>query len=254
MGVLSDYMTWLIVKCRDRDADKTQWESYRSLVLPYVWHLCHTYGNRSLVCVTISTLQNTCVWYEWVMSHIRAMYEWVMSHVCMISERVISDVRIMSSCVMSHVRAIKERGMSYVRIRHTIRQYESSRRDDIDTSKHVCVVWMSHVTHTHDAGHSYKSYNEWIYIFSCLMCFMWRSRHFLTRVCDTNESYHTYEWVISHIWMSHITHMNDEWITSHIRRRQVEWETRRQVECKMNHTYVDAKLSHIRRRQVVTHT
>jgi len=30
-----------------------------------------------------------------------------------------------------------------------------------------------------------------------------------------NESCHTYEWVMSHIWMSHVTHMND-WVMSHI--------------------------------------
>jgi len=33
-----------------------------------------------------------------------------------------------------------------------------------------------------------------------------------------NESCHTYEWVISHIWMGHVTHINDsshtyEWVT-----------------------------------------
>ena len=36
-----------------------------------------------------------------------------------------------------------------------------------------------------------------------------------------NEACHTYEWVMSHIWMSHVKHMNGschthEWVTSHI--------------------------------------
>jgi len=36
-----------------------------------------------------------------------------------------------------------------------------------------------------------------------------------------NGSCHTYEWVMSHIWMSHVTHMNEpchtyEWVMSHI--------------------------------------
>ena len=36
-----------------------------------------------------------------------------------------------------------------------------------------------------------------------------------------NESCHTYEWVMSHIWMSHVTHMNEschtyEWFMSHV--------------------------------------
>jgi len=41
-----------------------------------------------------------------------------------------------------------------------------------------------------------------------------------------NESCHTYEWVMSHIWMSHVTHMNEschtyEWVMSHIRSSHV---------------------------------
>jgi len=36
-----------------------------------------------------------------------------------------------------------------------------------------------------------------------------------------NESCHTYEWVMSHLWMSHVTHMNEschtyEWVMSHL--------------------------------------
>ena len=39
--------------------------------------------------------------------------------------------------------------------------------------------------------------------------------------CLRNESCHTYEWVMSHIWMSHVTHTNEsrhtyEWVMSHI--------------------------------------
>ena len=29
------------------------------------------------------------------------------------------------------------------------------------------------------------------------------------RMCVTNESCHTYEWVMSHIWMSHVAHTNE---------------------------------------------
>ena len=33
------------------------------------------------------------------------------------------------------------------------------------------------------------------------------SRHMLRHVTRTNESCHMYEWVISHIWMRHVTHV-----------------------------------------------
>jgi len=41
----------------------------------------------------------------------------------------------------------------------------------------------------------------------------------MSHVTHMNESCHTYEWVMSHIWMSHVTHMNEschtyEWVMS----------------------------------------
>jgi len=44
---------------------------------------------------------------------------------------------------------------------------------------------------------------------------LWHMSH----VTHGNESCHTYEWVMSHIWMSHVTHMNEschtyEWVES----------------------------------------
>jgi len=43
----------------------------------------------------------------------------------------------------------------------------------------------------------------------------------ISHVTHMNESWHTYEGVVSHVWMSHVTHMNEschtyEWVMSHI--------------------------------------
>jgi len=43
----------------------------------------------------------------------------------------------------------------------------------------------------------------------------------MSHVTHMNESCHTYEWVMSHIWMSHVTHINEpchtyQWVMSHI--------------------------------------
>ena len=35
------------------------------------------------------------------------------------------------------------------------------------------------------------------------------SRVWMSHVTHTNESCYAYEWVMSHIWMSHVTHMNE---------------------------------------------
>jgi len=54
-----------------------------------------------------------------------------------------------------------------------------------------CVMshtWISHVTHVNEAYHTY----EWV----MLHIYIWMSHV-------------TYEWVMSHIWMSHVPHMNE---------------------------------------------
>jgi len=65
---------------------------------------------------------------------------------------------------------------------------------------------MSHVTHMNESCHTY----EWV------MSHVW-----MGHVTHMTESCHTYEWVMSHIWMSHVTRMNEscrayEWVMSHI--------------------------------------
>ena len=65
---------------------------------------------------------------------------------------------------------------------------------------------MSHVTHINEPCHTY----EWV------MSHIWMSH-----VTHMNEPCHTYEWVMSHMRMSHVTYMNEschtyEWVMSHI--------------------------------------
>ena len=69
---------------------------------------------------------------------------------------------------------------------------------------------MSHVTRMNESCHTY----EWV------MSHVWMSH--VTRM---NESCHTYEWVMSHVWMSHVTH-----IQMSRRHKWVMWD--------MTHSYV----------------
>jgi len=67
-------------------------------------------------------------------------------------------------------------------------------------------ISMYHETCIRGSWHTYR----WV------MSHMWISQ--VTRI---HESCHKYEWVRSHIWMSQVTHMNEsdhtyEWIRSHI--------------------------------------
>ena len=67
-------------------------------------------------------------------------------------------------------------------------------------------IRMSHVMHVNESFHTY----EWV------MSHIWMSR-----AAHMHGSCHAYEWVMSRIWMSHVTHMNEschayEWVMSHI--------------------------------------
>jgi len=47
------------------------------------------------------------------------------------------------------------------------------------------------------------------------------SHVWMSHVTHVDESCHTYEWVMSHMWMSHVTHVNEschicEWVMSHV--------------------------------------
>jgi len=102
---------------------------------------------------------------------------------------------------------------------------------------------MAHISaHTHIA-------EQVAYWHTCPICFVsgvvvgcgggvwwWEPPSLGTQYAHTteiNESWHTYEWVMAHMWLSHITHMNTcEWVTSlHI----VIWLIHM---CAMTHSHV----------------
>jgi len=81
----------------------------------------------------------------------------------------------------------------------------------------------------------------------------------LSHITHMNESHHTYEWVTSHIWINHGTHMNEsrhtyewamsriEWVTSHI------WMSHVTHINASRHTY-EWVMSHIWMSYVTSHT
>ena len=60
---------------------------------------------------------------------------------------------------------------------------------------------MRHVTHMNELCHTY----EWV------MSHIW-----MHHVTHKNGSCHIYEWVVARIWMRHVTHMNESWHVSYI--------------------------------------
>ena len=82
-------------------------------------------------------------------------------------------------------------------------------------------IWMSHVTHIDESGHTY----EWSHLphmnESCHTYELVMPHVCMSHVTHMSESCHTYEGVVSHIWMSHVTHMSEsrdtyEYVLCHI--------------------------------------
>ena len=101
-------------------------------------------------------------------------------------------------------------------------------------------------THTNESWHTY----EWV---------MAHIR--MSHVTHTNESWHTYEWVVSHIRMSHVTHTNESyhtptrvngvlwWVMSRMNELCRLWMdhviTKQQWMSHVTHNWVMAPMSHV---------
>ena len=103
----------------------------------------------------------------------------------------------------------------------------------------VCVTWLIHICVT------------WL-IHMCV----WRDSFICVwRVCDVthsyrhdthlNESRHTYEWVMAHTWMSHVTHMN-EWHHTFMNK------SRHTYECLISHIH-KPHVTHTHKQQQASH-
>jgi len=154
-------------------------------------------------------------------------------------ERVyMNEVFIKMYCIrMSHVAVAYEWVMSLLHMSEPCRK----QRSRVTYEQAKSHLWMSRVTHMYEACHMY----EWAMSPTKETRHVWMShvanrgttsRHIWTSsVANTkvtshiNESCHSEKWVMSHIWMGHVTHMNGschtyKWVMSHIRASPVAYE------------------------------
>jgi len=127
-------------------------------------------------------------------SHVNSMnescytYEWVMSHIW-----------------MSHVTHMNE-------LCHTYEWVMSH-------------TWMSHLIHMNELSHVYVPYRQkgllWSRSPSTALCISVMSRIGRRHVIHVNSS----EWVMSHIWMSHVAHMNESYHMNESCRRNSAWSS-----------------------------
>jgi len=147
------------------------------------------------------TLVNeSCHTYEWVISHI-----WTI-HVTHMNESYHTHKLVMSHLWTSHVTHTNESCHTYEWVSSSFLALSLS----LTLCVHVCLFFPPHASfHTSPLPASFSCSRQ-------VLC-PWSKSH----VTHKNESCHTYDWVVSHIWMSHSTHMNEschtyEWVMSHI--------------------------------------
>jgi len=155
-------------------------------------------------------MNESCCVYERVMSHIWTNH---FTHVQLL------DYYKTHECVSSRIKrhiARTIRQVSHVWMSHVARMNESCRT----YSRVMSHTWTSHVTQVQLLDY-YKTH-EWVS--SCIKRHIARMN--TSSLARMNESCRTYEWVTSHVWMSHVTHTSKwcrtyEWGVSHIWMRHV---------------------------------
>jgi len=74
----------------------------------------------------------------------------------------------------------------------------------------ICVTWLIHMSRD-----SFISVYIWLYLYVYFHMYIWLNMYVytymytVTRASVSRVSCHTYEWVMSHIWASHVTHMSE---------------------------------------------
>jgi len=150
---------------------------YTQIRLIYMYDMTQSYGRltfrMSYICMShVSHMNESCRAYEWVVSHI-----W-MSHVVHMNEScrtwICHVAHVNESCrtyewVMLHECAMSHISMTYV-------------------------AWMSHAFYLQPKLHAAQRLQVDIYT---------------AMLIGINKSCRTYEWVMSHIWMSHVAHINE---------------------------------------------
>ena len=184
-----------------------QRRSFRGHVLtipPTSWHIARIF----CWCKTVKIGDESCLTYEWVMSHLwmshttsmPAAHTWLLPFIfvaCLCIHPYHSPDMAQHShvWVMPHVDESRHSAMARdfvfgTQMNHVPYECFISRINE------SFLMWISHGTHQ-----SCLTY-EWV------MSHIWMSH-----VPHMNESCLTYEWVMSHIWMSHVSHMNESCLT-----------------------------------------
>jgi len=203
-----------------------------------IWlvHMCdipHEHAwHGSFICVTwlvqMCVMTHSHMWHDsfvdvchdsftYVTWLVRRCVSWLI-HICDMTR---------AECYMTHANARQQLICIYPQKRQTIPQRRRIRVQSCYSTRTDCHIHMCDMTHVVpmcDMTYSYEWYDPF-------MCVPW-----LIHMFDMTHSYAWYdcgmtfcfEWVMSHIWMSHVTHMNESchtWMShvTHMSHKCVVW-------------------------------
>jgi len=147
----------------------------------------------SFMCVTC------LIWYVWHDSFM--CVAWLihvcdMTHSCVWHDSFICVTWFIHVCDMTHLHVWHDAFMRVTRLIHMCDVTHSYVWHDV----FICLSWL---VHRCDMTHSYV----WRDVFICVTWLIHTGSpiNFIRKWWNPNESWHTYEWVMAHIWMSYVT-------------------------------------------------
>ena len=200
----------------------------------YVWY-------DSFTCVTwlihMWDMTDSYAWHDLFMCVTWLIYLFDMTHSYTWHDLFISVTWLIHTCDMTHSYVWHDSFIYITWLIHICDMTHSYMWHDSFISVtwliHICDMGSIHPTCDSNVWHnSFTNEGCWkrLWVEQAVADGQWLSRQMqhvrasvreLSHVPCVNESCHTYEWVMSHIWMSHVTHMNEschtyEWVMSHI--------------------------------------
>jgi len=186
----------------------------------HIWtlHIIYTNESRHRVAFAFATFLLRAYLHEWVMSQIMYVYGHSTSYIRMrhvtglplhLQRFCYAHIYMNESCL---------RSCTYMDTSHHIYEWVTSQG-----CLCICDVWATRIFTwmSHVSSHAHVRMIHGTYMIVWVMSRVWMSH--VTRI---NASWHTYECVMAHIWMRHVAHMSASWHTyecvmSHIWMRHV---------------------------------
>ena len=169
----------------------------------------------------VTHMNQSCRTYEWVMSHTKMSCATHMNASCRTYEWVTFQIGISLIAHMNEPCHMYEWVMPHIWMSHAAHMNESC-------CKYKKVSKMSHVTLMSHTAHMNSQMYVWRYMCDMTHSCVRYGSTLMSRMRVEVEDYNlealrcrTSEWVMSHIWMSHVAYMNESCRTYEFRHQEI---------------------------------